>query len=191
MLNQEIEEHVQKKRKRNVPENSIDVGLSAAPPNPMSCLSWNCRGLGNPRTIRDLYHLVNDKSPTLLFLIETKAKKERMHAMHCKMGFEGLFTVDPMGKSGGLALFWRDSKEVEILQYSLSHINASISMPRRNYRWLLTCFYGHPDQGHRAELWNLLTFIGSSNLSQWLCLGDFNKISNWSDKKGGAVRNEA
>jgi hypothetical protein len=70
----------------------------------MSCLAWNCRGLGNLRTVRDLYHLVKDKRLTFLFLMETKMKKELLQRMRSKMGFEGLFTVEPVGRSGGLAL---------------------------------------------------------------------------------------
>ena len=38
----------------------------------MNLLSWNCRGLGNPRIVRDLHHMVKEKKPTLVFLMETK-----------------------------------------------------------------------------------------------------------------------
>lgn len=37
----------------------------------MNCLSWNCRELGNPRTIRVLGDLIRDHRPNLVFLIET------------------------------------------------------------------------------------------------------------------------
>lgn len=46
--------------------------LAEAPPLPMSILSWNCRGLGNPRSVRDLHLLVKEKRPNLLFLMEQK-----------------------------------------------------------------------------------------------------------------------
>jgi hypothetical protein len=134
--------------------------------------------------------MVKDKSPTLLFLIETKANKERLQFMRCKMGFEGLFTVDPVGKSGGLALFWRNSKEVDIVNFSLRHINANITMFRTNHPWKLKCFYGHPDWWQRGESWHLLSHLGSLSPHQWLCLGDFNEISNWYEKEGGALRNK-
>jgi hypothetical protein len=37
-----------------------------------------------------------------------------------------MFTVDPVGRSGGLAFFWKDLREVEIINYFLRHIGAKI-----------------------------------------------------------------
>ena len=37
----------------------------------MSLLSVNCRGLGNPQTVRELHDLVKHKAPGVVFLIET------------------------------------------------------------------------------------------------------------------------
>ena len=39
----------------------------------MSCLSWNCRGLGNPQTVDELVTLVGKKDPNVVFLMETKS----------------------------------------------------------------------------------------------------------------------
>ena len=39
----------------------------------MSCLSWNCRGLGNPQTVDELVTLVGKKDPNVGFLMETKS----------------------------------------------------------------------------------------------------------------------
>ena len=41
----------------------------------MSCLSWNCRGLGNPQTKAELADLVGKKDPTFVFLMETKVDR--------------------------------------------------------------------------------------------------------------------
>ena len=37
----------------------------------MSLLVWNCRGLGNPSTIRELGDYIRAKDPSILFLAET------------------------------------------------------------------------------------------------------------------------
>lgn len=37
----------------------------------MNCVTWNCRGLGQPRTVRALSDLVRDRRPDILFLSET------------------------------------------------------------------------------------------------------------------------
>ncbi|XP_042969022.1 uncharacterized protein LOC122301695 [Carya illinoinensis] len=44
----------------------------------MKHLAWNCRGLGNPRTVRELHLLVKEKSPGIIFLNETKCRRERI-----------------------------------------------------------------------------------------------------------------
>ena len=41
----------------------------------MSCLSWNCCGLGNPQTEDELVAMVRNKDPKLVFLMETKVDK--------------------------------------------------------------------------------------------------------------------
>lgn len=73
----------------------------------MTTLSWNCRGLGNQETIRELHELVTSKRPNFIFLIETKIKKERVFKIRKELGFAGGFAVDPIGIGGGLLFFGR------------------------------------------------------------------------------------
>lgn len=94
----------------------------------MSCISWNCQGLGNPRVVRDLRLLAKEKWPKFLFLMEIKMKQVKLQNLRIKMGFEGLFELDPVGRKEGLALFWTDSREVSISNFSLRHINANIGL---------------------------------------------------------------
>ena len=44
----------------------------------MSFLAWNCRGLGNPCTIRELGDLIRAKDPSVVFLVETWADEARL-----------------------------------------------------------------------------------------------------------------
>lgn len=37
----------------------------------MNCLVWNCRGLGNPRTVRELGELIWEKDHLVVFVAET------------------------------------------------------------------------------------------------------------------------
>ncbi|XP_031104893.1 uncharacterized protein LOC116009862 [Ipomoea triloba] len=69
----------------------------------MSTLSWNCRGLGNPRTVREVVDLVSRKKPEFVFLMETKVGRLHAERLRVKLGFEGLFYVDNVGLSGGSA----------------------------------------------------------------------------------------
>lgn len=90
----------------------------------MILLSWNYRGLGNPTTVRDLCQLVKDKKLDFLFLMETKSFKNKIEWIRMKLGFMGLFAVDPVGRSGGLALLWQDGFGGNIQNFSRRHINA-------------------------------------------------------------------
>jgi hypothetical protein len=40
----------------------------------------------------------------MVFLMETKLRREKMEVIHHKLGFPNLFVVDCVGKSRGLAL---------------------------------------------------------------------------------------
>jgi hypothetical protein len=69
----------------------------------MSFLSWNCRGLGNPQTVRVLHHLVKEKNPSFVFLMETISSKNYMEKIRCRLAYDCLFVVDSVRRSGGLS----------------------------------------------------------------------------------------
>lgn len=71
----------------------------------MKILSWNCRGLGSPRIVRVLGDLVRVHKPDFLFLCETIAFSNKVEEMCIKLGFAQCFSVDRVGRSGGLAIF--------------------------------------------------------------------------------------
>jgi hypothetical protein len=150
----------------------------------MSLFSWNCRGLGNPRTVRVLHHLVKDKSPSIVFLMETYSSKGYMEKVRCRLGFDCLFVVDPVGRSGGLALFWKKSANIEIYNYSRYHIQALVKDNDGNDIWKFTGFYGNPSRDKRGESWSLLKFLKFCPSLSWCCIGDFNEIVEQGEKKG-------
>lgn len=150
----------------------------------MSILNWNCQGLRNPRTVRDLYQMVEEKKPRILFLMETRLPQSRMQVIRNTLGFAGMLVVDPIGTGGGLALLWREEKKVEIQNYSLHHISAIVKLSELVIPWKLTGFYGHPDRSHREESCKLLTYLKQFQPHPWLCVGDFNEIVDQSEKVG-------
>jgi exonuclease III len=151
----------------------------------MSLMSWNCRGLGNPWTVRDLCQMVKEKRPVMVFLMETKLRHNKMERVQCKLGFWNMLVVGCVGKSGGLALLWGDKLEVEIQNYSQRHINAKISSPISWLVWKCTGFYGNPESGKRGEAWDLLRYLSTIDPVPWVCVGEFNEILNLSEKWGG------
>ena len=125
----------------------------------MNSLTWNCQGLGNPRSVRALHNIVRQWNPKVVFLMETKAKNRRMERIKNRIGLANGLFVPCVGRKGGLALLWDRDVDLEIKSYSLNHIDAIINDTVNNYKWRLTSFYGHPETHRRYESWHLLAFL--------------------------------
>jgi hypothetical protein len=124
----------------------------------------------------------------MVFLMETKLRKQKMEIIRSRLGFPNMIAVDSKGRSGGLAMLWGEDIHVEIQNYSQRHINGRVSIPGGGGTWMLTGFYGHPDPSKRYEAWALLTFLKNQISGPWVCLGDFNEILYSSEKWGGNTR---
>ncbi|XP_059431505.1 uncharacterized protein LOC132165008 [Corylus avellana] len=154
----------------------------------MKIISWNCRGLGNLRTVRELCRLVKQKQPIMVFLMETKLRKEKMESIRCKLEFASMFVVESVGKSGGMALLWGEDVNVTIQNFSQRHINGVVKISDDGVPWKFTGFYGHPEVAKRSESWALLQHLSTLNPAPWVCIGDFNEIVTSSEKWGGGER---
>ncbi|KAL1162661.1 hypothetical protein V6Z11_A07G217700 [Gossypium hirsutum] len=86
---------------------------------------------------------------------------------------EGCLAVDSEGKSGGLALLWKEGVNVSVQNYSKFHIESFVSM----------------DDGEKFSLrqqsWDMLRRVKSMVNEGWIVGGDFNTILNNSEKEGG------
>jgi len=51
---------------------------------------------------------VKYKRLNILFLMETKLQRDKMSYLRGKLGFDSLFVVDCVGRSGGLALLRKE-----------------------------------------------------------------------------------
>jgi hypothetical protein len=141
----------------------------------MNCLSWNCRGLGNPSTVRELRTIVKQEGPSLLFIMETKIKGKKVENLQRLLGFAGCFAVDSNGLSGGIGLFWDDTVEVELKNYSQAHIDVEVKSKDQPQPWRFTGFYGEPRTENRYHSWNFLRTLHGVQHNSWLCMGDFNE----------------
>ena len=114
-------------------------------------ISWNCRGLGNPRSARALHDMVRQWNPKVVFLIETKAKNRRMERIKNRIGLANGLIVPCVGRKGGLALLWTREIDLKIKSFSQNHIDAVINDAEKSIKWRLTGFYGHPETHRRYE----------------------------------------
>ncbi|KAL9170488.1 hypothetical protein ABFS82_04G147800 [Erythranthe guttata] len=153
----------------------------------MSCIFWNCQGLGGPLTVHCIGDLIRKFNPDLVFLSETKCDAAKIEILKRKWDLFGL-NVNKIGKSGGLALLWRKDITVNVLSYSQNHIDATVSMPRIEGIWRFTGFYGVADHTLRHRSWNLLRTLAEGMALPWVIGGDFNEILCNSEKIGGVPK---
>ena len=88
---------------------------------------WNCRGLGNLRTGRELVELVRAKDPSVVFLAETLTDDARLEFIQSSINFDHRWVVLKVGRSGGLVLYWKSSINLSIEGSDKYYIDAVIN----------------------------------------------------------------
>jgi hypothetical protein len=141
----------------------------------MRTFSLNCRGLGNPETVRELHMLVKKEDPDIVFLMETRLEVRCLEFIRVCLDMCGCFGVDRHGFGGGLALLWRSSVSVHIQIYFIFYIDADVVMEDK-LKWRITGFYCHPKRGLRVSSWALLRQLHDARSLPWLVMGDFNEV---------------
>ena len=148
----------------------------------MNVLSWNYRGLGNLYASVVLSHLVRQKAPKVLFLMETKQTMDKMKKIQTELRYDNMLVVPCIYRASSLAMLWNE-EITYIFRLTLKIINAHIMTGTTN-PWRLTIFYGRLEEHHRHESWNYLRHLHTQDSLPWVCLGDFNEILNSTEKQG-------
>lgn len=150
----------------------------------MSFLSWNCRGLAAATTTRELRDVCRTQRPDIVFLMETRAHKERIKRYKRMLKFQHAFSVDPRGLSGGLGLFWSQNIDLQILASSANFIHTAVLVKESKEFFECTFVYGNPIFQQRRSLWDKILAFHLNRNAPWCCLGDFNEMLSMHDKEG-------
>lgn len=126
---------------------------------------------------------MKSQNPTLLFLSETLVAGTVITDISRKLGFPESFVVEKFGRSGGLAVLWKNVLKCKMTSSSLNHINMHI-MDNNVPVWRFTCYYGFPRRERRQEAWDFLRHLAQNNSLPWCIFGDFNDLLYTSDKMG-------
>ena len=118
--------------------------------------------------------------------METKRQDAEIYKMYKGTDFKNLFTVPPIGMSGGLALAWKDNVEIEILFSSPNVIDTKIIF--NNKTFFVSYIYGAPNREEWPKFWEFMADLGAHRSSVWLITGDFNDLLDNSEKVVGPLR---
>ena len=90
----------------------------------MSCLIWNCHGLGNLCTMNELAELVRVKDPSILLLAKIWADEVRLKEVIRKIQCENMFVYPRTSRGGGSMFSWGSTIDVIVEVSGTNYINA-------------------------------------------------------------------
>jgi hypothetical protein len=88
---------------------------------------------------------------------------------------KGCFQVKGNGKGGGIALYWTEDVNVQLLSFSDRHIDSHVSGGPFDHMWRGTFVYDEPKPTDRHKMWAKLRQIKTNSDQPWLMMGDFNE----------------
>ena len=101
----------------------------------MNAIVWNCRGIGNPRTVDGLKGIISLTNPSIIFLCETLCKPGEMENVKKAIGWKNCFSVacriiekkkGGVSRAGGLCLLWKEEVSVSLRSFSDHHIDVNV-----------------------------------------------------------------
>jgi len=99
------------------------------------------------------------------------------------LGYDSCLAVDVEGRSGGLAVFWKNVSNCRVLNYFRNFINLIVE-DREVGDWRLTCYYGFPERALCRDALDLLRVSRDMPSLSWCIIGDFNDLLSKQDKAG-------
>ncbi|WCJ40291.1 DNAse I-like superfamily protein [Euphorbia peplus] len=148
---------------------------------------WNCQGTVNARFLRTLKMFLQNHSPSVIVLVETKCSGRIADSVIKKIGFDFSHRVEAIGYSGGIWTLWNNLFSIKIVASSWQFVHMQVHSPFTD-TFFFTAVYGSPNPVRRINLWEGLKSMAPQTRGPWLLAGDFNATLCSEDKRGGSVR---
>ncbi|KAL8130243.1 hypothetical protein V2J09_019398 [Rumex salicifolius] len=151
----------------------------------MDCFFWNCRG-AKKAACRQAIRLYHKKfKPCVIALFETHTSGSSAPHVCENLGFDKSHIVEANGHSGGIWFFWKsDQISLEIIQDDNQFVHAKALNGVRSFN--LFAVYACPTAQRRRSLWPTLQNIISGLPDPTFIGGDFNCITQSSERTGGS-----
>lgn len=117
--------------------------------------------------------------------METKNGDAYCERIRNQVGMEKAFYVEPVGRSGGMALWWNEDTDVQILFANQQIIDTKVQMKNEYVPICMTWIHADTDEQRRNQNWDVLRDINRNRRGIWACQGDFNAITGHHEKEGG------
>lgn len=116
-------------------------------------------------------------------LAETKSQQAK--GILNRLGWQNILESPALGLSGGLIFAWRPGLIFDVLTVSHHFINIVVRSDPVHTPWTTTLIHCPSEWRYKEVFWQELMEAGNVVSGPWLILGDFNALSNNSEKMGG------
>jgi hypothetical protein len=110
-----------------------------------------------------------------VFLAETRQGENKIKDLKWRLGLKHCITQNGNGNGGGIALYWDEQIELQVLAQGPRFFDVRIMNKAIRREWRCTFVYGEPKGSERHYMWTTLRRIKDNANLPWLMLGDFNK----------------
>lgn len=146
----------------------------------MKIISWNFKGLGSPHATRALLRLICVKNLDVIFIMESRLKKEEVQLLRYKCGLDNCLNVDcrvnGRDKEGCLILMWKEFTPLSITSFSNNHIRATVVDVVDNKEWFLNGIYGYLEEQLKKNTWILIQDLVRRGGDRVLCFRGLNDV---------------
>ena len=152
----------------------------------MNILSWNIRGLGSKKKMRNVRRFLSSQNPNVVMLQDTKREiwDKRFVSSVWKGRSMECAALPTCGASGGIVIMW-DSNKFKCTEKVLRSFSVTVKLnSSEEESFWLTSFYGPNKPLWRKDFWLELQDLYGLTFPMWCVGGDFHVIRRISEKLG-------